>query len=437
MPRPWDERCAKQVDSWGMSMTSNNLLTSRDPSVISRHAFSFDIARAMGVGGRWWNEEIYAGMARGGVTWKKQSDPRELTALLWLSLAAGAAGGMFWQYRPEYLSFESPGYNLAALDGESTPRLDAVKTAVARIEGMRDHLPLTCPRAEVGIVYDAESQELFGFNGETARFNADLLGVYRRLWQSGINADILTPAMDWSGYRLLFLPNAALMSEALLSRIERTLGESPQTRLVAEGSFGLYGSDGQSSYRPPEGLAARLGVRVADFSEVTEFDIAEGRNVLETPYGSVAIVSPCGYAVLEPQRDSKAIVSLGDDTVGVCTANGRFTWYGLTLSAGFGDIGEPALVSGLTREAGIEPLVAATGEEAAFVTARRSAQGGWLIFALNLERRPVRAWLQPRWQTERAEELFSGSRLELRDGGFEVGIEAWGVAVIHCTESSA
>ena len=30
-PRPWDEYCAAQADSWGMSMPSGNLLTSSDP----------------------------------------------------------------------------------------------------------------------------------------------------------------------------------------------------------------------------------------------------------------------------------------------------------------------------------------------------------------------------------------------------------------------
>ena len=433
MPRPWDEMCAREVDSWGMSMSSNNLLTSGDPTAIAGRVFSFDIARAMGVNGRWWNEEIYAGMARGGVTWKKQTDPRELTALLWMTLAGGAAGAMFWQYRPEYLSFESPGYNLAALDGESTPRFEAVKEAVARIGGMREHLPLECPRADVGIVYDAESQELFGFNGETSRFYADLLGVHRTLWKTGIVADILTPAMDWSGYRLLFLPNTALMSDLLISRIEQTLDDSPQTRLVAEGSFGLYGADGQSSYRPPEGLAARLGVRVADFSAVTEVDIAAGRNVLQTPYGQVPITSPCGYAVLEPQQDSLAIASLGDETVGVRSADGRFTWYGLTLSAGFGDVAEPALVSGLTGDAGVEPQVVVSSA-AVSVVARRSAVGGWLVFAFNLDRTRVRVRLQPRWQTEKAEDLFTGSGLALQDNGFEVEIEAWDVAVVYCDE---
>ena len=133
-PRPWDEECAREVDSWGMSMSSNNLLTADDPYPLADRAFSFDLSRGQGVNGRWWNEEIYAGMSPGGVTWKKQSDPRELTTLLWMTLAGGAAGCMFWQYRPEYLSFESPGYNLAALDGRPTERLRAVAAAVDRIE---------------------------------------------------------------------------------------------------------------------------------------------------------------------------------------------------------------------------------------------------------------------------------------------------------------
>ena len=338
-PRPWDERCARIVDSWGMSMSSNNLLTSDDPYQIADRAFSFDWSRSAGRNGRWWNEEIYAGMSRGGVTWKKQSDPRELTSLLWMTLAGGAAGTMFWQYRPEYLSFESPGYNLVALDGEPTPRFDAAARAIAQIEGLAEHLPLDCPRADVGIVYHPESQELFSYNNESDRFLADLRGVYRTLWTHGISAEVITPRMDWSGYRLLFLPNVTLMDAETQERIEGTLQESPETHFVAEGSFGMYSADGQSSYRPPEGFADRFGVRVADFSAVTPYDIECGRNGVETPYGQVTIQTPCGYAILEPRNDSRSIASLGGDTLAVQTGDRRFTWFGFTLSAGFGRCG--------------------------------------------------------------------------------------------------
>ena len=47
-PRPWDERCAPHVDSWGMSMPSNNLLTSADPYKLADRAFSFDWSRSVG-----------------------------------------------------------------------------------------------------------------------------------------------------------------------------------------------------------------------------------------------------------------------------------------------------------------------------------------------------------------------------------------------------
>ena len=305
--------------------------------------------------------------------------------------------------------------------------------AVAQVEGMKDHLPLECPRADVGIVYHPDSQELFGFNDETVRYNADLCGVYRTLWSNGIAADIVTPSMDWSGYRLLFLPNVALLDEQAQERIKQTLTESRQTRLVAEGSFGLYTAGGQSSYGPPEGLVECLGVRVADFSAVTQYDINQGRNQLETPYGTVDIATPCGYAVLEPQGDSRAIARLGQETLGVCSADGRFIWYGLTLSAGFGDVGNPTVVLGLAAEAGVEAPVGVTGDRVVPVV-RRSRLGGWLVFIFNLERRTAQVNIHPRWQTQQAEDLLAGQKIAVRDGGFDLRIDPWGVAVMHCIE---
>ena len=432
-PRVWDEPCAAIADSWGMSMSSNNLLTSPDPYQLAGRAFGFDWSRSVGKHGRWWNEEIYAGMSRGGVTWKKQSDPRELTTLTWMTLAHGASGAMFWQHRPEYLSFESPGYNLVALDGEPTPRFEAVRRAIEQIDGLSEHLPLECPRAEVGIVNHPESQELFGYNDEDERYVADLLGVYRTLWTSGVPADVITPAMDWSGYRLLFLPNVTLMTDDVRQRIERTLDRHPETRLVAEGSFGLYQGDGQSSYGPPDGLAERLGVRVADFSAVSDYDIEQGRNVLRTAYGSHPIASPCGYAVLEPLGDTRTIATLDGAGVAVRTSDGRFTWYGLTLSAGFGDVGQPEVVKGLLDEAGIEAPVAIEGDRAVPVV-RRSRQGGWLVFVFNLERSTANVRLRPRWPIGSARDLLAQTELAVDDNAFRLSIEQWEVAVVHCTE---
>ncbi len=433
-PRPWDAACAPEVDSWGMSMPSNNLLTSDDPYTIADRAFSFDWSRSAGRDGRWWNEEIYAGMARGGVTWKKQSDPRELTTLLWMSLACGAAGAMFWQYRPEYLSFEGPGYNLAALDGQPTARFEAVAQAVRQIEGLREHMPLACPAAQVAIVYHSESQDLFGLNNEMRRFNADLRGVYRTLWTADIPADIVTPAMDWSPYRLLFLPNVTLMQDPVRSRIEKTLDENADSQIVAEGSFAMYSADGTSSYEPPEGFAQRLEVRVADFSAVTAFDIEQGRNVVQTPHGPAAITTPCGYAVLEPRGNTRSIATLGNETVAVCTADGRFVWFGLTLSAGFDDVGHPGIVQGIARDAGIAPAIGVEGDHVVPIV-RRSARGGRIIFVFNLERQPARARLQAPWRIRSAQDIIAQSTVAVEEDAFEITVDPWEVAVIHCEDA--
>ena len=305
--------------------------------------------------------------------------------------------------------------------------------AIGQIGGLSDHLPLECPRAAVGIVYHPESQELFGYNNEAERYLADVRGVYRTLWTHGVAADVITPSMDWSGYRLLFLPNVTLMTDDVRERVERTLEQSPDTRLVAEGSFGLYQGDGQSSYGPPEGLSERLGVRVADFSAVTDYDIEQGRNVLRTPHGSHSITSPCGYAVLEPLGDTRTIATLDGASVAVQTADGRFTWYGLTLSAGFGDIGEPEVVQSLLGEAGIEAPVAIEGDRAVPVV-RRSRQGGWLVFVFNLERSTAHVRLRPRWPIASAHDLLSKTELEVADNAFQLSIEQWEVGVVHCTE---
>ena len=241
--------------------------------------------------------------------------------------------------------------------------------------------------------------------------------------------------MDWSDYRLLFLPNVALMDDATRERIEQTLAESPQTRLVAEGSFGLYAADGQSSYAPPEGFGERFGVRVADFSAVTAFDIEEGRNVLATPLGAVPIRSSCGYAVLEPLGDTQAWAALGEETVAVRSADGVFTWLGLTLSAGFGDQGVPELVLGLVEEAGIRaPLRVVGGEVVPIVRPARS--GGWLVFLFNMGREIVDVRVESDWVLRQAEDLLAHRSLPLADhgGGFSLAIDSWEMAVVHCVE---
>ena len=116
-PRIWDEVGSAGVDSWGYSSPTSNVLTSDDPYRFVNIPFASDWSRSIGRGGRWWYEEIYAGMNPGSMIYKKQTTPEEISINIWMTLAKGGAGALLWQYRPEYLSFEAPGLNLVSLGG--------------------------------------------------------------------------------------------------------------------------------------------------------------------------------------------------------------------------------------------------------------------------------------------------------------------------------
>ena len=139
--------------------------------------------------------------------------------------------------------------------------------------------------------------------------------------------------------------------------------------------------------------------------------------------------------MLEPLGDTQSWAKLGENTLAVRSADGVFTWLGLTLSAGFPDHGVPELVLGLLEEAGIQAPVRVTGGEVVPIV-RPARPGGWLVFLLNLERNPVQAQVESHWVLQQAEDLFSHRPLTLSEDGtsFSLSIAPWEIAVVHCVE---
>ena len=284
-------------------------------------------------------------------------------------------------------------------------------------------------------MYHGPSHEIFTYDGENDRFVTDLRGTYRSLWKQGIAVDIVSPSMDWSGYRMVLLPNVALMDEPMRARILQTWEASPDTWLVAEGNFATYSQDGQSSYRPPEGLAELLGVRVADCSAVTEFDIERGENVLHTEYGVATATASFPYAVLEPSGSAETIARYGDESVGIRNSDRRFIWFGFTLTAGFGEAASPALLSGLLTELGIHQEAVASHPQVVPLT-RRSKTGDWIVFLINLARMEVKTTIafSSAGSIGRVHDLIAGRELSMSQGEVDVTLPAWDVGVLHCRD---
>ena len=445
-PAPHHETVSPQIDSWGLSHHSSNRLTTDEPYSIACEAYGFQWCRAMGRNNRWWNEEIYGSFVGGLHPTEKKTLGQESALYIWLTLIEGGAGAMFWQYRPEYMTYEAPGLNIAALDGEPTERLHAATATIAQIDRIATHLPLAIPRADVAIAYSGPSDDAFDFNDHGTHFIQHHRALYRTLWAQSVAMDLVTPAMDWSEYALVYLPHFAVLDEVAIARLRGLLQAADGPHLVADGYFGTFAGKGHWSFKPPEGLSDLIDCRIADFDVVADFDVRAGKNVVLMECGSFALPAGTTYSILEPQGDTAPIATIGDEVVGVRSTDGRFTWYGFALSATAssevtGQPGAPAPVglvhdevaTALLATAGVEPWFALTGDRVVAFR-RRSRQGGSLIFALNVERRTAQVRVQPRWQISAARDLLRERDIALGDGAFELILGFGEVAVIHCVD---
>ncbi len=446
-PGPHHETVAPQIDSWGLSHHSANRLSTDEPYSIACEAYGFQWCRAVGHNNRWWNEEIYGSFVGGLNPTEKRTLGEESALYVWLTLIEGGAGAMFWQYRPEYSTFEAPGVNLAALDGEPTARFLAAEKAIAQIDRISPHLPFSIPRADVAIAYSGPSDTQFEFNNMSVKFIQRHRAMFRALWPHSVAMDLVTPAMDWSGYRLVYLPNFALLDVDAIVRLRGLLEQSTGPKLVADGYFGTFAGKGHWSYKPPEGLDDLIDCRIADFDVINDFDVRRGRNILKMQCGEFEVPSSTTYSILEPRGDTKPIATINGDNVAVQSADGRFTWYGFTLSATAstnvtGQPGSPSPVAMvhddvarlILTDAGVESWFDLSGDRV--VAFRRgSKQGGSLVFLLNVEEKTTKTRVKPRWAITTADDLLNRRNLSLNDGSFDVELSFGEVRVVHCVDS--
>ena len=450
-PQPYDEIVAGEADSWGFAAHSTNLLASDDPYALSNIAFASQWSRAIGKKNRWWYDELYSGMYHAGLKYRKQSTPQDLAMNLWLGLAYGAKGLMLWQYRTEYATQEAPGLSLVSLGGLPLPRLKAVEETIQSIARLDAHLPLRIPNAEVALVWDSQTATLADMAGGLEDQWCAIRGVHRGFWELNIPVDLVTPAMDWSGYKLIYLPNLMLLDESLIRKIRGVMKNQPHTHVFADGLLGTNSATGRFSYNPPEGLADLIDVQALDYSRIDERDIRDGANVIVTPQGRFKVARATNYVSLLPGSRSRACARYGNEVVGIRARAGLFTWITLTLGTAFGGLPPQAriesdlpyghaldgvapkrLLLSLARAAGVQAPVTAQGSKV-IVLARRSAAGHILLFIFNLQNSPAKVAVTPRQPIDQAEDLLEKRRIVVRANRISLTLNPHTVKVVRCS----
>jgi hypothetical protein len=273
--------------------------------------------------------------------------------------------------------------------------------------------------------------DVFNLGGSVQWFKETLKGVYEALWPYSIPQEISTPSMDWAKYKVVCLPNFALLDEIAVKRLRQVLQMQEGPGLIIEGHFGSFGSKGHWSLSPPDGVDDLVDIEVADFDYINERDIELGKNLLATKYGDCRITRPCQYAILKPKNGAVAIARLGADVVAVQSMNGKVVWFGVPLAATSDKGANAEVIRNLVKSMGITCPFSLKGDHVVAFR-RMSRLGGSLVFVINLERKRARATITPLWRFNSVTDLLRDGRQVLRNGGFQVGLAFGEVGVFHC-----
>jgi beta-galactosidase len=379
-------------------------------------------------GGRFWIDELFSTPILSSMKYLPKASPKALSINMWASAAGGAHGLLFWQYRPEYRSFEGPAFGLTDLWGNPTERFKLVEKTISQMESISEHFPLQIPGAEAAILYHEDSDILLNM-GQLA--GTDLLcGLYYTFWKNNIPLDVITPEMDWHKYRIIILPDIVLMDEQIQNKILGIIKSGSEAPFIlCAGLFALYNSQGILSLRPPEGLADILDIRLLEISAIPEDSNDSSALAVKTGYGSFSLQKGQGYPLLETGNKSQIIAGINEETVGAGTSDGRFMWIPVPRTRHMPEDAVKVILNILKEKGVTAPL--AVEPEHLLVRMAHSRKEGKILIIFNLHKEPVQAKLRGLIETHRVVDLINKKTIDVHSGELTFRVDSEGVSIFH------
>jgi len=243
------------VDAFGTSSFPTWLMA--DDHV--EHLFNLDTARDAAAGKPFWQAELQGGRGRrDDLRSTAQPHPSTVSLWMWNALAAGATGVMFWQWRPELLGPESPGYGLCAPDGSITDRVTAV-SRFAEVASLPVLVGRTTEPAVVGLLVSRKTAlHAYATDRTMDLYRDAVLGAYRMLTDRDVAVTILhEDRLATSGVpphiSAIYWPMPSVASDGIASRLADFVRAGGT--LVSEAGPGEYS---QTGHRRPEVPGAEL-----------------------------------------------------------------------------------------------------------------------------------------------------------------------------------
>ena len=248
-----DWKTARHVDIWGASAFP---AWGTDGS--GEEFFSVQLTAAAGAAGDkpYWSGELQAdgGCSSESIFIATRPGTDRFAAWNWIAVGHGVKGIVLWQYRPEMLSPEAPGFGLCALDGSVTPRTEVA----SRVSRLINSTPVLkngrLPEPKVGIIHSKDCNNLMRCaTPEGEPLFSSVMGIHRTLSRANIPFRFLH--IDEDGLeemlkmRVLFFPLPLCLGRKQAERLKEYVQQGGT--LICEAHVAQYDLYGFTNQRMP------------------------------------------------------------------------------------------------------------------------------------------------------------------------------------------
>jgi len=209
---------AKHVDVLGLSFFPFWLQQS-EPYKPCYGGLLLDGIRSAANGKPMWVEELQGGPSVFGLAYRSPTPrPEDIRLWTWQSVAHGATGIFYWNWRPETTGIEASGFGLVNYDGSLTSRVREAGEVSSLLQKNAAFFATARPvAAQIAIFHSPRTSVVATGEGNEAHYSKSLRGLYAALWESGYPVDVLVAeqlASDLSRYKVIYLPFAYTLSPA-------------------------------------------------------------------------------------------------------------------------------------------------------------------------------------------------------------------------------